>query len=88
MSNTIEHDYQYKGLMYASIAESKHFNDEAMDNGMRIIGIGMPDEYMMALAYTYIPAANKSEMTYHTPTKRGTIRKAFDLLCNIFNKTK
>lgn len=25
MSNTIQHDYQYKGLMYVSIAESIHF---------------------------------------------------------------
>lgn len=81
MSSTIEHDYQYKGLMYVSIAESIHFNNERVGNGMCIIALS-------DMGFIYIPSANKSELIHHTPPKRGTIGKAFDLLFNIFNKTK
>ena len=86
--NTIEHDYQYKGLMYVSIAESKCFNDERIGSSMRIIMLGCNSEDNKDTEYIYIPAANKSELIYHTPPKRGVIGKALDLLFNIFNKAK
>jgi len=72
MSSTIEHDYQYKGLMYVSIAESIHFNNERVGNGMRIIALS-------DMGFIYIPSANKSELIHHTSLKRGTIGKAFNV---------
>ena len=88
MSNTIQHDYQYKGLMYVSIAESKHFNDEAIINGMRILSLKWDSVDSDSVEYVLLPAANKSELIYHKPPKRGAIGKALGLLFNIFNKTK
>lgn len=81
VSNTIQHDYQYKGLMYVSIAESIQFNNELIGNGMRIIALS-------DMEFMYIQAAKKGEMIHHTPPKRGTIGKVLDLFINIFNKTK